>query len=183
MRALLTSFILKTTSKCDLRILYISSNIVTIWRATALSRVLFRIEYNNLLETISTLPTSSDISQDCRQNLSINGLDFICPDWPYAAMFMLDRILAAEHVASKAVDAELSREICDWGYAERAAAGMTWVNPPLGFRFRTMLPLCRETQVLAKKCWVFHIPGNYTNTEKDGFPLGRIPIDEIFGSS
>jgi hypothetical protein len=140
-----------------------------------------RIEYNNSLDAIfsSDFVTVQNVVKSAQVN--IEGQLFVCPNCPYSAMYIFDQELAEEHINSPAFDEAASKTISDWGYAERAVAGLTWVKPPKGFRFRVVLPISSNKFVPRRMCCIFHIPSNYTNSTYPQMRVGRFRIDEILG--
>lgn len=107
---------------------------------------------------------------------------FVALEVPYAAMFVLDRALAAEYIASPSFSLDGSESRVPWGEPERAAMGLTWENVPAGYRHRLVVPLTPRTGTPNSSCWVYHSANNYTNDYRPGpnFILGKTRMDEIF---
>ena len=140
-----------------------------------------RYEYNNSTDFLFLPDFPSHQLENRFANIDIEGLRFMCPYWPYSAMFMFDQAMAREHAASPMMDPSTSESMSQWGYSERAAAGLTLSDPPKNFRFRCVIPVQPKTNVPSNMCRVFHIPSNYTNSQQPGARLGRVPLDAFFG--
>ncbi|WP_198371492.1 hypothetical protein [Roseomonas rosulenta] len=99
---------------------------------------------------------------------------FIPPPAPYCAMFVLDRILAEEYVATRSFDLEASKQVTGWDVRERAAAGLCWEAPPPGYRSRYVVAINPTTGRYLPEAWVPHLPNNYAN--KPGTSFGKLSV-------
>ena len=106
------------------------------------------------------------------------GQRFLPADNPYIAMFILDRALAEEHVATRSFDRLRSREVMDWDPLARAAMGLSFENVPAGFPSRYVVPVDADGQVMTP-AWVYHLPNNYANAPAE-IPFGKTPMTRLF---
>jgi len=101
--------------------------------------------------------------------------------YPYCGLFVLDRELTKEYVASPSFrqdsSASVSVSVSEWGPRERAAMGLCWERPPLGFRTRYVIPVELNTGLVSNSCWVAHLPNNYANEPSS--PYGKIPMNQL----
>jgi len=111
------------------------------------------------------------------RRLRLDGTLFIAAPRPYCALYVLDRELAAEHVAGRSFDRDLSSTMTRWDVRERAAAGLCWENPPRGHRNRYMLPFDETRRSFDAGCWVPHLADTYVARRHT--QLGTIPVDDI----
>ena len=110
--------------------------------------------------------------------VAVDNYRFCAVDFPYCGLFVLDRELAAEHLASAAFRPESSISLApEWPIRERAAMGLCWTAPPPGFRARYVVPVERNSGVVPGCCWVAHLPNNYANDPTT--PYGKIPMSEL----
>ena len=108
------------------------------------------------------------------RRVDIDGYSFVNLDYPYNAMFILDRELALEYVASPSFNQEQSKMVTDWLIAERAAMGLCFENPPEGFRLRHVAPIDPETLVAPYWSWIFHLPNTYVKNQFKPFAKTRV---------
>jgi hypothetical protein len=102
------------------------------------------------------------------------GVVFIPPPAPYCALFVLDRTLAEEHVATRSFDPIASEQVVGWGVRERAAAGLCWENPPPGYLSRYAVAIDPATERYLPEAWVPHLPNNYANSSNT--PFGKLSV-------
>ena len=112
-----------------------------------------------------------------RPSVAAGGFTFVALDNPYCALFILDRALAREYVASDAFHMGASMAISPWWTRERAAMGLCWSNPPPGFAVRHVVPVDAATHSVAACAHVRHLPGNYANDPS--VPYGKLPADAV----
>jgi hypothetical protein len=113
-----------------------------------------------------------------RGSVRVGGISFVALDNPYCAVFILDRALAREYVASGAFHMGASMSMSPWWTRERAAMGLCWTNPPSGFAVRYVVPVDAATLSVASCSCVQHLPGNYANDPVT--PYGKLAIDAVF---
>jgi hypothetical protein len=89
-------------------------------------------------------------------------------------MYLLDRALMQEHLASPSSNPDFGR----WNIREKAAQGLTFWGVPKGFHSRIMLGLEAGRKALDRRCLVHHMPNNGANDPQSRF--GKIPLDAIF---
>lgn len=140
-----------------------------------------RIEYNtedNCLY-LSDQEGVSNFAQ--RSRVELDGYAFINLDYPYNAMFILDRDLALEYVISQSFDRNLSKLIQpEWDIACRSAMGLCFENPPVGFAHRYVSPVNPNTLATPFWSWVYHVPNNYVTNRYTA--LGKTRVDQLFAS-
>lgn len=99
--------------------------------------------------------------------------NYICPSVSYQAMFLYDKELFEEHLASNTFDVErfggLENLNDTWGggVAERAATGIAYHQVPQGFTCRNPIPFWEHYDLIDPACFIHHIPNNYA--EREGF--------------
>lgn len=111
-----------------------------------------------------------------RRRIRLGGYDFINPSNPYWAGYILDKSLADEYVKSDSFDLNRSKSRSDWEVRERAAMGLTWEDPPVGFKSRYVVPLVDAQP--AEDCLVWHCSQTYQSAAHAKF--GRLPVEEMF---
>ena len=114
-----------------------------------------------------------------RQKVDVGEFTFVNPDYPYNAMFILDRDLALEYVNTRSFDRDRSIDVRpQWGLGERACMGLSFENPAEGFSCRYAIPVERDTFIIPYWSWVYHIPNNYTNNTRVRF--GKTQPNHLF---
>jgi hypothetical protein len=147
-----------------------------------------RIEYNSidnrlyLSDQIGVSAERTRISSfNSRKRVDLDGYAFVNLDFPYNAMFILDRDLAIEYVHSQSFDRVTSRPVQpEWSIAARAAMGLCFENPPPGFKNRYVSPVNPKTLIMPHWSWVYHVANNYVNNKYT--PLAKSRIDQLFAS-
>ncbi|RIV83046.1 hypothetical protein D2V07_17135 [Aurantiacibacter zhengii] len=112
--------------------------------------------------------------------VSLDGREYVNPDYPYWAGFIMDRELATEYLASPYSDLERGSDMphtlanmC----RERSAFALTYWNVPAGMASRNLVPIDKNRQPLGE-CLVWHSAENYSVSKYHSF--GTVGIDEIF---
>jgi hypothetical protein len=140
-----------------------------------------RIEYNdadNLLYLVDQVGVS-DFSS--RNRVDLDGYAFVNLDYPYNAMFILDRDLALEYVETPSFDRERSKVVQpELDVACRAAMGLCFENPPQGFAVRYVSPVDPSTLMTPSWSWVYHLPNNYVKNRLK--PFAKTRTDQLFDS-
>jgi hypothetical protein len=141
-----------------------------------------RVEYNLKDLDLYLSDHHAKVNLDQRIVIQIEGVSFINTDFPYMAMFILDRHYAEEYIKSRSFDQYKSAQISPWWIAERAAMGLTWEDIPINFSSRLVVPINLNTRLLQPICLIHHIPDNYTNNYSDRpeFVAGRIRVKDGF---
>ena len=98
-------------------------------------------------------------------------------DNPFCGCFMLDQELAREYVRTPSFDRIASAQSIQWEVRERAAAGLTFENVPIGFWARTVVPFCISTLIVEAECVFRHLPNNYA--DDCGSRFGKIPLTDL----
>lgn len=105
-----------------------------------------------------------------RSIIEVEGKKFISPSEPYQGMFIMDRNMVEEHIHSKYFEAGQK----GWfGMRESANLGNIYVNTPVGYEHRSMLPLNNLLE-----CCVVHYGTDYRNDPIS--PHAKIKVSELF---
>jgi hypothetical protein len=139
-----------------------------------------RFEYNDV-DNCLYLTDQIGVSEfKSRKRVDLNGFAFVNLDYPYDAMFILDRELALEYVETPSFDREGSKVVMpEWDVAARAAMGLCFENPPQGFKVRYVSPVDPNTLMTPVWSWVHHIPNNYVHNRLS--PFAKTRTDQLFG--
>ncbi len=138
-----------------------------------------RIEYNKDDNRLYLCDQIGISDFKARRSVKLDGYDFVNIDYPWSAVFILDRELALEHIGTKSFDAKLSESVRpDWMTPCRAGMGLTFENIPAGFTQRGVSPVNPQTLTTPCWSWVYHLPNNYTTDQLT--PLGKTRVDELF---
>lgn len=92
---------------------------------------------------------------------------------PYQGMYLLDRELMAEMIASP----NCGPEYGPWGIREKAAQGVTFSNVPPGCFSRNFVGFDVISGQVDPGCLVHHTPNNYADDPQSQF--GKIRIDDL----
>ncbi len=147
-----------------------------------------RVEYNsdnNRLYLTDQIPAkgrrTGGSGLDKSNRVDLGGYAFVSLDFPYNAMFILDRDLAREYARSPSFDRKTSRPVQpEWSIAARAAMGLCFENVPPGFKNRYVSPVNPDTLTTPHWSWVFHIANNYVTNKYTPFAKAR--VDQLFAS-
>ena len=139
-----------------------------------------RVEYNAARCELRLVDQVQRVDLAARAAVTIDGVSFANPDYPYQAMFLMDRRMAAEYVQSPSFDRDCSTAVRpDWGLAERAAMGLCFECPPEGYWSRYVIPLAAGRSGMAAS-WIHHLPDNYTTNDR--VPFGKLRPDQLVGT-
>ena len=140
-----------------------------------------RVEFNsndNRLYLADQIGVSDFLS---RQKVDVDEFAFVNPDYPYNAMFILDRDLALEYVNTRSFDRDRSVDVRpQWGLGERASMGLCFENPAEGFSCRYAIPVNHDTLMMPYWSWVYHIANNYTKNARVQF--GKTQPNQLFSN-
>jgi hypothetical protein len=140
-----------------------------------------RVEYNDADNRLYLLDQIGVADLGSRNCVNLDGYAFVNPDYPFNAMFVLDRELALEYVESASFDRERSKVVKpDWDVACRAAMGLCFEPPPQGFSMRSVIPVDPATRTVPAWSWVYHLPNNYAKDRLK--PFAKTPIDQQFST-
>ena len=95
---------------------------------------------------------------------------------PYQGMYFLDRALMAEHLSGPSSSPDFGPW---WPIREKAAQGLTFADPPKGFKSRNVVPYLPGSHKIDERCFVHHLPNNYANNDSPSNPFGRIPVGDM----
>lgn len=138
-----------------------------------------RVEYNNDTNRLYFCDQIGVSDFSARRRVKLDGYEFVNLDYPWCALFILDRELALEYVGTRSYDRQLSESVRpDWDLACRAGMGVCFENVPPGFSHRGASPVNPQTLTTPCWSWVYHLPNNYTKSRLR--PFGKTRIDQIF---
>jgi hypothetical protein len=142
-----------------------------------------RVEYNDVDNRLYLLDQVGVSDFRSRKRVDVDGYAFVNLDYPYSAMFILDRDLALEYVETPSFDQERSKSVrpklADAKYArERAAMGLCFENLPQGFMFRHVSPVDRSTLMTPYWSWIYHLTNNYAKDRLT--PFAKTRTDKLF---
>ena len=139
-----------------------------------------RIEYNNADNQLYLLDQNGLSNFRSRKRIDVGSYAFVNLDYPYDAMYILDRDLALEYVETASFDRERSKVVQpEWAIRERAAMGLCFENPPHGFACRYVSPVDPSTLVTPCWSWVYHLPNNYTKDRHSPFAKTRTNLQFV----
>ncbi|KAA1251987.1 hypothetical protein F0Q45_01135 [Mycobacterium simiae] len=148
-------------------------------RAARLIPSFQRIEYNDQDNHLYLLDQVGLSDFDARKHVDVDGYSFVNLDYPYDAMFVLDRELAEEYVQTRSFDIKGSKEVSpEWGVAERAAMGLCFESPPQGFSVRYASPVDPVTRTTPRWSWVYHVANNYATDRL--LPFAKTRTENLF---
>lgn len=140
-----------------------------------------RIEYNDEDNHLYLLDQIGLSDFGTRKSVDIDGYSFVNLDWPYTAMFILDRELGEEYVATRSFDLKKSKESNpDWAVAERAAMGLGFESIPEGFSVRYVSPVDPATRTTPRWSWVYHVANNYSKNRM--LPYAKVRVEHLFAA-
>ena len=121
-------------------------------------------------------------STDCTEKMSIYRIPkivlserqgFINLRYPYQGMYLHDRELMFEHLSGPSCNPDFG----NWSIREKAAQGLTFIDVPIGFTSRNLVPYDRKRLQIDECCFIHHIPNNYANDPHTRH--GKIPVDQL----
>lgn len=136
-----------------------------------------RVEYSTEAQEMRCTDVQNSMPFDRLRKLERGPYLFVAHTNPYCAVYVLDRDLAREYVASASFDHAASATIRDIGTRERSAMGLCWENVPRGFRSRYAIPIDPQRAIAAGECWVPHLPNNYTTRMRSA--SGKLPMRNL----
>lgn len=140
-----------------------------------------RIEYNDADNRLYFVDQIGVGDFSSRNRVDVDGYAFVNLDYPYNAMFILDRELALEYVQTSSFDRERSKIVRPgWDVACRAAMGLCFESPPPGFTTRYVSPVDPGTLTTPCWSWIYHAPNNYTKDRLT--PFAKTRTDQLFAS-
>ena len=98
---------------------------------------------------------------------------------PYSGMFLLDKRLACEYVASASFDRDASATRIHWEVRERAAMGLAFERVRKGRVSRTAVAFSADTHVPLPGSAIRHLGDKYSNA---GGSFGSIPLHGLEGA-
>lgn len=139
-----------------------------------------RIEFNDQDNRLYLLDQIGHSSFDHAKRVDVGRYRFVNLDFPHVAMFILDRELAKEYVATRSFDVERSKEVKpDWGVCERASMGLCFESPPKGFDLRYVSPVDISSRMTPRWSWVYHVANNYSKNRMK--PFAKTRVEDLFG--
>ena len=138
-----------------------------------------RLEFNEKAAELRMVDQVDVIDLEHRTLVTCGTLRFTNPDYPYQAMFLMDRRMASEYVATRSFDRVQSQAVRpDWGLGERAAMGLCFEGARPGFSCRYVIPLPAGNLRAAAGSWIYHLPNNYTQNPRK--PFGKLRPTDLF---
>jgi hypothetical protein len=122
-----------------------------------------RVEYSAEAREMRSTDIQRAMAFDDYGKIACAPFIFMAHRNPYCAIYVLDRGLAAEYVATASFGLVSSERIRTVGVRERSAMGLCWENVPAGFRSRYVIPIDPTRMAAAAECWVPHLPNNYAD--------------------
>lgn len=138
-----------------------------------------RIEFSAKREEICFMDITSPISVSKTRHIRIDEHVFLTAPNPYSAVYVFDRMLAEEYVASRSFSRDSSLEVRpSWETRERAASGLCWESPPEGFNGRHAIPIDTATAAMSMppQALLHHLGDRYADSESH---FGKLPITRI----
>ncbi|WP_247821502.1 hypothetical protein [Bradyrhizobium sp. 187] len=140
-----------------------------------------RIEYNDADNHLYLVDQVGVTDLSSKTRVDLDGYAFVNLDYPFNAMFILDRELALEYVETPSFDRQRSKLVRpEWDVACRAAMGLCFENPPAGFTARYVSPIDLSTLTTPSWSWVYHLPNNYAKDSSK--PFAKTRTDQQFSS-
>ena len=141
-----------------------------------------RVEFNYKEGDLFLSDCHAPMRINDRNAVDIGGIRFVNSDYPYMAMFVLNRTQMGEYISSRSFNKTSSESVCDWWIAERAAMGLTWEAVPPGFTSRIAIPIDPSNSLPLPVSLIHHIPNNYTNdyTDRPEYVFGRLNVVDAF---
>lgn len=136
-----------------------------------------RVEYAEAAQEIRCTDIHRTLPLERLTKIEIGPYFFVSPPIPYCALYVLDRDLAREHIASAAYDRLASEKAVRYDIRMRAAFGQCWENIPRGFRSRYAIAIDPARAIAAAECWVPHLPNNYVT--RMATPSAKLPMRNI----
>ena len=143
------------------------------------TRELFQQNNLNFIPAVHRVQKNKEgqvYSLDCthyqrhRPTITVEEQKFISLSEPYQGMFIMDKELVKEHIES---DYYPFGQKGSWGIRESANLGNMFVNIPVGFGHRCMLPLNNFSDT-----WVTHFGTDYHGDKNS--PHAKIKIEDLF---
>ena len=75
----------------------------------------------------------------------------------YQGLYFLDRACMEEHLTGPSSSPDFGA----WPVRERAAQGLTFSHRPPGYKFRYVVPVDLDTEMVDGRCFVHHLPNSY----------------------
>ncbi|MBF0582612.1 MAG: sel1 repeat family protein [Magnetococcales bacterium] len=136
-----------------------------------------RVEFNDSIKKHVSTDNWYQTELDKGKKIACGDYYFVDLTNPYMAMFIMDRALAEEYVASPSSDCLTSRSIVSWGIREQAAMGLTFENVPPGFMSRYVVPISMTDRMAPLCSWIYHLPNNLANYPNT--PNGKLPMAQL----
>jgi hypothetical protein len=152
---------------CSVGNLLYFTQYVDVLRPHGLIPAFQRVEYNKSLNELRLLDQTGVSHFEGRARIRKDEFTFVNPDYPYQAMFMLDKTLAEEYAQSRSFDRVRSVEVRPaWGIGERAAMGLCFESIPEGYWSRYVIPVDVDNLRTPSWSWIYHLPNNYTGNQR-----------------
>jgi hypothetical protein len=150
-------------------------------RPAGLLPAFIRMEYRAAVGGYTASDAFWPIYVPAQASLRIGDMFMVNMPNPYNPLYILDRELAREYLASPSQDRTRSLEVAPWGISERAAMGLCLENTPAPFQSRYVVPVSVGTGKTPPFAWILHIPNNYADNPRSA--LGKVRIDSLFAGA
>jgi len=125
------------------------------------------------------------VNTDCKRpglaaqhrKITLGSATYVNPPYPYCALYLMDRDMVKEYLASESFDFAGSKQRSNWRTRARSAMGLCYERIPAGFTSRYVVPVDEQLHPEVD-CYVRHLPNNYALNNSSEF--ARIDVGEIF---
>lgn len=141
----------------------------------------FRVEMHERYGELVSSDINRWIAMCEVKTIELGETRYVCLPAPYQGMFLYDRELMAEHLASHTSDPERllppPRSGEYWNARELANLGISYINRPEGFKSRVVVPYFPRLRQLDQHCFVYHLPENYAKSLEY---FGKLRVRDLF---
>ena len=137
-----------------------------------------RYEWNEADRRLYAVDAVTTVDLMHQRPLACGDWRFVQPDYPYDALYLLDRTLAERHCLGPAFDHQRSRAVSSWADLERAALGPRYDDLPPGMGVRTVVPVLPDSLAPAPECCIHHLPDTYVLASQAQH--ARLPLERMF---
>lgn len=102
-----------------------------------------------------------------------NKVVWVCINYPYQGMYLLDRELMIEHIQGRSSNPDFGV----WEIREKAAQGLTFANLREGFWSRNLVKFDLNKKRICQDAFIRHLTNNYN--EDQGSPFGKILVEDL----
>jgi len=136
-----------------------------------------RYEYNDRDQSLYATDLCYPAAIEAKEILRFGDWLFVRPDFPFDALYLLDRPLAERHVRAPSFDPERSRAVVDWSVPERAGLGPRYDGRPPGTGANSAIAIDARGLIPAPSCCVHHLTDTYVHVPG---PHAKLRLDRVF---